>query len=531
MTSWETQLLRLCLVSILTACLVFPWATFLTIFSRIGTCEYEEHHLYPECRVALGHIVAPTSLDVFLALLCVAAAAAGYAGLGITSERWRETMRRRKFVEPLVVVAALCLVTASLAPAERGIGPLLLVAPLYWAAWAVARVVGRGLVGLDSYRPGNEPGVEPRSRVAVPVLLGSILTFVGAGGVIHYASNPEYLGVSASLVNACAAVYLAAALVLLTHTSYAQLHLEWRGRHRLVMPRMDDSWILYGLLSAGVLALTGLVLSRALGHEAQPAVTLVVDLAGSGIARLTPLGSFAGQGNSRVGLPTGHNPFLHGEPPTHLSMKPSHLVHHVLPHANLGAQIIHAIILLSPIVVLLVAIAHRRLWAVVRRGTAALFTSVVVRGVRRLVRRFTRRLRLVLEPLVERVAATILDPNGLGPRKGAGWLVRTGDRSSRERVRRAYLNAVQYAHSHEIIRRPFYTPEEFRAVLLRRLGDGHDSVTLLTDAFIEARYSNHPIGPDQARVAHGAFRAIRQAVRQAGNGSPGSRPDGAGREA
>ncbi len=206
--SWETQLLRLCLVSTLTACLVFPWITFLTVFSGIGDCEKLDYYMFPECRAAMGHMVAPTSLDVLLALLCAAAAAAGYAGLGIISERWREAMRRRRIVEPLVVVAALCLLTASLAPAERGIGPLLLVAPLYLAAWALARIVGRGLVGLDTYRPGNEPGAEPRSRVVVPVLLGSVLTFVGTGGVIHYASNPEFPRVSVSAANACVALYL-----------------------------------------------------------------------------------------------------------------------------------------------------------------------------------------------------------------------------------------------------------------------------------------------------------------------------------
>jgi len=475
--------------------------------------------------VTLGHIVAPTSLNFLLVLLCGGAAAAGYAGLGITSAWWPEVMRRRRFVEPLLVVAALCLATASLAPVERNIGPLLLVAPLYWAAWALSRVVGRGLVGLDSYRPGNEPGVEPRSRVVVPVLLGSVLTFVGAGGVIYFASNPDFPQVSASMANTCTAVYLAAALVLLTHTSYAQLRLEWRGRHRSVMPRMVGSWIRYGLLSAGVLALAGLGIAIALGHEAQPAITLVVDLAAAGIGLLSSVGSFVPHPQNRWG--SGFNPFLHGQPPTHLSVKATHLVHHVFPHANLGAQIIHDILLLSPIVVLLVDIAHRRVWAVVRRGTAALFTSAVVRAVRRLVMRLTRRLRLVLEPIADRVAGTILDPNGLGPRKGMGWLVRSGDRSSRERVRRAYLNAVQYAHSHDIIRRPFYTPEEFRAVLLQRLATGHDSVALLTDAFIEARYSNHPIGPDQARVAHGAFRAMRQAVRTAGNGPPDPQSDSA----
>lgn len=525
MRSWATPALRLCLVSTLTACLVFPWLTLWAVISRIGDCGASDPYLLPECRVTLGHIVAPTSLNFLLVLLCGGAAAAGYAGLGITSAWWPEVMRRRRFVEPLLVVAALCLATASLAPVERNIGPLLLVAPLYWAAWALSRVVGRGLVGLDSYRPGNEPGVEPRSRVVVPVLLGSVLTFVGAGGVIYFASNPDFPQVSASMANTCTAVYLAAALVLLTHTSYAQLRLEWRGRHRSVMPRMVGSWIRYGLLSAGVLALAGLGIAIALGHEAQPAITLVVDLAAAGIGLLSSVGSFVPHPQNRWG--SGFNPFLHGQPPTHLSVKATHLVHHVFPHANLGAQIIHDILLLSPIVVLLVDIAHRRVWAVVRRGTAALFTSAVVRAVRRLVMRLTRRLRLVLEPIADRVAGTILDPNGLGPRKGMGWLVRSGDRSSRERVRRAYLNAVQYAHSHDIIRRPFYTPEEFRAVLLQRLATGHDSVALLTDAFIEARYSNHPIGPDQARVAHGAFRAMRQAVRTAGNGPPDPQSDSA----
>ncbi len=328
----------------------------------------------------------------------------------------------------------------------------------------------------------------------------------------------------------CQAI-LAAALALLTHTSYAQLRLEWRGRQRSIMPRMVGSWIRYGLLSAGALALAGLVIAFALGHEAQPAITLVVDLAAAGIGLLKSVGSFAAQSHFPAKRHRAGNevPYQSRIPP--FSRKPPQVVHHhhVFPHANLGAQIIHDIILLSAIVVLLVVITHRRLWAVARRGTAALGTSVLVRGLRRLVTRLTRRLRLVLEPIADRVAATILDPNGLGPRKGAGWLVRSGDLSSRERVRRAYLKAVQYAHSHEIIRRPFYTPEEFRAVLLQRLAGGHDSVTLLTDAFIEARYSNHPIGPDQVRVAHGAFRAMRLAVRQAGSDLPGELPDGAAR--
>jgi hypothetical protein len=128
----------------------------------------------------------------------------------------------------------------------------------------------------------------------------------------------------------------------------------------------------------------------------------------------------------------------------------------------------------------------------------ALASSALIRVLRRwwhaLRQRFVRwrataRRRLRRQAPGERAAET-------SARLRRPWF---GARTLRERVLYHYLAVLRRAKRRGFPRRPGETPAEYEAALVPRLPDARADMDLITDAFIEARYSQHPV--ERAQVA------------------------------
>jgi hypothetical protein len=99
---------------------------------------------------------------------------------------------------------------------------------------------------------------------------------------------------------------------------------------------------------------------------------------------------------------------------------------------------------------------------------------------------------------------------------GAARASRPGSRSNRGRVLYYYLNVVHRANRAGFHRRVSQTPQEYSTVLRRNLPEVREETDTLTDAFVEARYSLHPVESDTVRQARTGWQRLKQVLRKLG---------------
>jgi hypothetical protein len=106
--------------------------------------------------------------------------------------------------------------------------------------------------------------------------------------------------------------------------------------------------------------------------------------------------------------------------------------------------------------------------------------------------------------LRERLAAAA--PRRLG-------FFRLGAASTREQVMYYYLSLVRRAGEIGIQRRPAQTPREYQPRVAGELPEAAPDVAALTEAFVEARYSAHPLDPAATARARAVWSRLRAALR------------------
>ena len=82
----------------------------------------------------------------------------------------------------------------------------------------------------------------------------------------------------------------------------------------------------------------------------------------------------------------------------------------------------------------------------------------------------------------------------------------------REQVLYHYLTTLDRAREEGIPRRETETPREYRSKLDHRVPETEPAMGELTEAFIEARYSEHSITHDDAEAAKGGWQRLRRAI-------------------
>lgn len=84
--------------------------------------------------------------------------------------------------------------------------------------------------------------------------------------------------------------------------------------------------------------------------------------------------------------------------------------------------------------------------------------------------------------------------------------------SPRDRVRYFYLSVLHRSAREGIGRPPAATPLEYEAMLAEHLPDANDDLHRLSQAFVEARYSEHSITHHDAEAAKGGWQRVRRAL-------------------
>jgi hypothetical protein len=91
---------------------------------------------------------------------------------------------------------------------------------------------------------------------------------------------------------------------------------------------------------------------------------------------------------------------------------------------------------------------------------------------------------------------------------------RLGALSPRERVLYFYLSVLHRAGQRGFPRRPAETPDEYRTTLRPNLPEAQAEMDMLTQAFVEARYSHHSVEREYARRVRDSWRQVKAALRE-----------------
>ena len=84
--------------------------------------------------------------------------------------------------------------------------------------------------------------------------------------------------------------------------------------------------------------------------------------------------------------------------------------------------------------------------------------------------------------------------------------------SPRDRVRYFYLSVLHRSAREGLGRPPAATPLEYEAMLAQQLPEADMDLHSLSEAFLEARYSEHAITQDDAEAAKGGWQRVRRAL-------------------
>ncbi len=92
--------------------------------------------------------------------------------------------------------------------------------------------------------------------------------------------------------------------------------------------------------------------------------------------------------------------------------------------------------------------------------------------------------------------------------------VRRKREALREQVLYSYLETLDHARAEGFPRRDSQTPYEYQHVLDPNLPTAHTELDALTRAFVEARYSDHPVTPDDVARQQANARSVHAALDQ-----------------
>jgi hypothetical protein len=91
-------------------------------------------------------------------------------------------------------------------------------------------------------------------------------------------------------------------------------------------------------------------------------------------------------------------------------------------------------------------------------------------------------------------------------------LFRLNTLSPRERTLYYYLSILRRAGKRGFRRRESQTPNEYNTIMAPHLPTAQPEMGMLTDDFVEARYSTHPIDSKRERKVRTRWKKVRAAI-------------------
>ena len=146
-------------------------------------------------------------------------------------------------------------------------------------------------------------------------------------------------------------------------------------------------------------------------------------------------------------------------------------------------------------------------WGLFRGFAAGRFFAWVGRGWRQMLRNTRRAAARLRQQIAARLAA-----RQARMERSVWRYLALGRLSPRERVRYFYLSTLRRSAQQGYGRPPGITPLQYEGTLARQMPEVGEQVHELTQAFVEARYSEHSISAGDASAVQRIFRAVRRAL-------------------
>ncbi len=148
------------------------------------------------------------------------------------------------------------------------------------------------------------------------------------------------------------------------------------------------------------------------------------------------------------------------------------------------------------------------LWASIQRFRPVQLMLNGLRALRRWLRSMRRGITTQIAEIAERLGSARRAPSQASASRKSG-------KSLREQVYYYYLSTLDHAQAQGVARRLSQTPYEYYEVLNAKLPAAQDEMGELTEAFIEARYSQHPLQSVQLSKLKIDAARVRDALRTA----------------
>ena len=381
----------------------------------------------------------------------------------------------------------------------------LLVLLSWWAATQTVR---------DLERLGEPPGrrafyVPPMERLSERFFWGGVVLLIAAGmtriGIAHLLDldRPSVPGLVLNVL-----VYFLLGLVMLGQVQFATLRKRWQAQEIRVADELAGRWLRYSLIFIGLAALVAFFLPTGYTFGLMDvigfALGLMVEII-SAIAALfflilmLPLAWLLSKLMEEVPLPRAR-------------LQPLQV-----PQQMAGGGTTDWVEMLRSFFFWIVILGM--VFYVVRsylRDHPELLQALAMLRPFRVLRRLWAALWQQLDEWVEAVSEHL--PRGWPllrrePAQGRFRFFRLRAASPREQILYYYLSILRRAAQRGFPRRPAQTPYEYHADLEPQLPEAHLEMALLTQAFVEARYSQHPIAPEQARRVRADWQRVKAALR------------------
>jgi hypothetical protein len=381
--------------------------------------------------------------------------------------------------------------------------------------WFVALDISRALRDLaDPYARAEERELE-LGYLSSRFVSGALF-LLAAAGVVQVQLLPGGIvlrPVEQGTLTWLPLIYLGLGMLLFGQAHYAQLRATWEREAIPVAPELGRRWATWGLLFVALVCLLalllpagttelGVVLFLWLSYLAAAVGGLLLFVAQFLLyIFLLPVLFLFRSGQAPI-LPQLQLPPIPPLPPQLTTAFPNWWIY-------LRLTVFWVAISGSALWLALQLLRHWQavgVWPTLRQGLLR-WLAGWWRGLLERWRGLPRRLRR------KRRTTPAFEETGARP-AGSTWWARWQARTTRERVRRLYLLALERARQAGAGRAPHESPYEYESRLSPRIVGDEEALSGLTQAFVEARYSRRDFELKELRLLRRLFSQLRNRLRR-----------------
>ncbi len=401
-------------------------------------------------------------------------------------------------------------------PASILSGEVLVAFGLAFASWVATTQTLEDLKRLDDPPEYHRDEVIPGQSITARFFVGGVLLLIITGlsrltiGSLLDLNRPSVPGLVINVL-----IYFLLGLVLLGQVQYTTMHRRWHAREVKVTEKLAARWVRYSVIFIGLAALVAFLIPT--GYTMG-----FLETAGNAFAILAAILRFIlNLIIFLVSLPLWLLLLLFRRDAAPPSLpKLSTEVEESQASPGIGTppwfEILRSLVfwLVALGVVFYVVRSYLRDHPEIRKALSSLW---LFRAIGDLLAALWRRLTGLAQAIGERIPRTLtLRQRASKPSRHDFRLFRLNALSPRERTLYYYLSILRRAGQQGFRRKDSQTPYEYDATLEPHLPQAQQEMGLLTDDFVEARYSPHPIDQEKEKEARARWKEVRAAVRALG---------------